>query len=86
MSKVTVTTTIFFTDASKMTLCWPQQAGDDPASIAMNVRKALESDKLVMEADGDLIVIPMQNVKYVQITPAPRELPKTVLKHAHFMG
>ena len=81
-----VTTTIFFTDSSKMTLTWPRQAGDDPNIIAMNVRKALEQDKLALEVDGDLLVIPLQNVKYIQITPAPPELPQNVLKHAHLLG
>lgn len=81
-----VTTTIFFTDSTKMTLGWPQQAGDDPSTIAMNVRKALEQDKLAVEVDGDLLVIPMQNVKYIQITPAPAELPQGVLKKAHLLG
>ena len=81
-----VITTIFFTDSSKMTLSWPKQAGEDASMIAMSVRKALEQDKLAIEVDGELIVIPMQNVKYIQITPAPSELPKGVLKHAHFIA
>lgn len=82
---IEVVTTIFFTDSSKMTLTWPQQAGEDPNIIAMNVRKALDQDKLAMEVDGDLIIIPMENIKYIQITPAPSELPQNVLKHAHFI-
>lgn len=82
---IEVVTTIFFTDSSKMTLTWPQQAGEDPNIIAMNVRKALDQDKLAMEVDGDLIIIPMENIKYIQITPAPSELPQNVLKRAHFI-
>ncbi len=83
---VQVTTTFFFTDGTKMTLTWPQQAGDDPSTIAMNVRKALEQDKVAVEVDGDLMIIPMQNIKYIQVTPAPPELPQGVLKQAHFLG
>lgn len=81
-----VTTTIFFIDGTKMTLTWPRQSGDDPSIIAMNVRKALEQDKLAIEVDGDLMVIPLGNIKYIQVTPAPPELPNNVLKHAHILG
>lgn len=76
---IEVVTTIFFTDSSKMTLTWPQQAGEDPNIIAMNVRKALDQDKLAMEVDGDLIIIPMENIKYIQITPAPSDYLKMYL-------
>ena len=78
-----VTATIFFTDSTEMTLSWPRQAGDDAATIAMNVKKGLEQDKLAVEVDGQLLVIPMNNIKYVQISPAPSDLPQGVLKNAH---
>lgn len=83
---VDVIATIFFTDASKMTLTWPRQAGDDANIIAMNVRKALDQDKLALEVDGDMIIIPMENIKYIQVSPAPTDLPQNVLKNAHFIG
>ena len=55
-------------------------------AIASNVRKVLESDKLVLEAQGDLMIIPVRNIKYRQVSPAPDELPKGVLRNARIAG
>jgi hypothetical protein len=77
--------TVRFMDGSKMTLRYPKQAGNDPATILANVRKALESDRLIVEVDGNLLFIPLSNVKYLQITPAPDMLPSTVLRNAHLV-
>jgi hypothetical protein len=77
---------IHFMDGTSIVLDYTKQAGDDPSTIASKVRKALDSDKLVVEADGSLLVIPMANIKYVAITPLPDALPAGVLRHAHIVG
>jgi hypothetical protein len=76
---------IRFMDGSKITVRYPKQAGEDPTTIAANVRKALEADRLLLEVDGSLLFIPMSNVKYLQVTPAPDILPATVLRHARMV-
>ncbi len=73
---------IRFMDGSKITLRYPKQAGNDPTTIAANVRKALEADRLLVEMDGNLLFIPLANVKYVEVRPAPDVLPPTVLRNA----
>jgi hypothetical protein len=77
---------IHFTDGSKIKPEWPAQGGEDPTTIAMNVRNALEMDKVMAEIDGSLMIVPMQNVKYVVVTPAPPELPKSVLRNAQIIS
>ena len=47
----------------------------DPIDVLAELRKGLDSYKLVAEVDGDLFVIPGRNVKYVQVSPAPKDLP-----------
>jgi hypothetical protein len=42
-------------------------------------------DKLAVEVSGEPILIPMENVKYVHIIPAPPELPQSVLKNAYIV-
>ena len=76
------TMTVFFLDGTKITLRYPKQAGTDPATIAATVRRALDADKLVLEVDGDLLVIPTASVKYIQVSPAPSNLPAGVLRRA----
>ena len=77
-----VTGTIHFMDGSKISLRWPRQAGTGAQIIAANVKKALEADRMIVEVDGALLVIPLRNVKYIQLTPSPKELPVGVLRGA----
>jgi hypothetical protein len=80
---MTVSMTVFFLDGTKVSFEYQQQAGRDQAAIVANVKKAIDSERLVLEVDGDLIVIPMRSVKYVQVSPAPKHLPAGILRGAH---
>jgi hypothetical protein len=73
-------------DKTKMTLRWPRQAGSGPIEIAATVRKALESDRIIAEVEGRLLIIPARNVKYIEVSPAPPKLPKGVLLGAGIAG
>ncbi len=81
----TVGLVVRFMDGSKITLRYPKQAGNDPTTIAANVRKALDTDRLIFEVDGSLLFIPMASVKYLQVTPAPDMLPTNVLRNARLV-
>jgi len=78
-----VSLTVFFLDGTKVTFRYPRQSGTDAATILANIKRAIEADKLVLEADGDLLVIPFKSVKYVQVSPAPARLPTGILRQAH---
>jgi len=77
---------IHFMDGTKAAFEYPKQAGEDPATVASNVKKALDSDKIVLEAQGDLIIIPSRNIKYIQVSPAPVQLPKGILRNARIVS
>jgi hypothetical protein len=78
--------TIFFMDGTKVSLRWPRQAGNDPSTVAANVKKALEADRILAEVDGSLLLIPIRNIKYIQITPSPEKLPAGVLRGARIVS
>lgn len=80
-----VSLTVFFLDGTKTTLRYPRQSGTDAATILASVRRALDADKLVLEADGDLLVIPLKSVKYVRVSPAPPHLPSGILREARMV-
>jgi len=40
------------------------------------------AEKLVLEVDGDLLVIPVRSIKYIQVSPAPAHLPAGVFRQA----
>jgi hypothetical protein len=75
---------IHFTDGTKKTLEFPQQLAEGDANAAAKIKEALEARHLTLEAEGALIVIPLENVKYLQVYPAPKKLPSGVIKGASF--
>jgi hypothetical protein len=74
--------TFTFLDNSKMKLVWPKQGSKDPQVFASQVKKSLEEDVFTALVEGQLVVIPMRNVKYMIISPAPETLPQAVIRNA----
>jgi hypothetical protein len=75
---------IHFMDGTKKVLEFPQQVADSDVAAAAKLKEALEARHLVIEAEGALIVIPLDNVKYLQSYPAPKKLPAGVIRGASF--
>jgi hypothetical protein len=73
--------TIHFTDGSKMGLSFPKQVKSDE-TVSVRLEKILDRAALLVEADGALLVVPLSNVKYLQVSPAPPKLPDYVIKDA----
>jgi hypothetical protein len=76
---------IHFMDGTKLVLRYPRLQDKDAASIATAVRKALDAEKIVVEVDDSLLVIPVRNIKYVQVTPPPDALPSGVFRNAEIV-
>jgi hypothetical protein len=77
-----VTLTVHFLDGTQAAYRYARQSGTTPADILASVKRAIDADKLVLEVEGDLMVIPIASVKYVQVSPAPPQLPSGVLRQA----
>jgi hypothetical protein len=75
---------IHFIDGSKKTLEFPPQAAPGDASVALKLKEMLDERRLLIEAEGALLVIPFENVKYIQSYPAPKKLPAGVIRGASF--
>ena len=73
--------TIHFTDGSKMSVTFPKQTPDD-FQMASRIQKALDANQLALEVDGEMFVVPMNGVKYLQVSPAPEKLPDSVIRGA----
>ncbi len=83
--KEIVYATIYFMDKSHLSLRWPRQAGSNQIEIAATVKKALEADRIIAEVAGSLLIIPVRNIKYIKVSPAPPRLPKGILLGAEVM-
>ncbi len=64
---------LHFTDGQRLSLRFPCQQ-DDPAEVARSIRQQLDTPYLSVEVDGDLLLIPRDSIKYLQISPAPARL------------
>jgi len=73
---------IFFNDGSKITLDFPKQSPNEAAAF-MKLEDVLKKRHVMFEADGALMLIPFENVKYIQVYPAPDKVPgHTYIKDA----
>jgi hypothetical protein len=77
--------TFTFLDNSTMKLAWPKQGSKDPQVFAAQLKKGLEADRFIAEVEGQLMVIPMRNVKYAVISPAPKTLPQGIIRNARII-
>ena len=51
-------------------------------AVARALRKQLESPFLSIEVDGDLLMIPRESIKYLQVCPMPAALPELTIQGA----
>jgi sporulation protein YlmC with PRC-barrel domain len=74
--------TIHFNNGTKMDVTFPVQIKNSMAAVLESMKKALESDKLVIEAEGKLVIIPWTSIKHIEVTPAPPAVPFGSIKGA----
>ena len=73
--------TIFFCDGTKLHIEFPAQTTNETAAM-MRLEEVLKQRQIVAEIDGALLVIPFENVKYIQGFPAPSKMPRGSIKGA----
>lgn len=78
--------TIHFNDGSKISLDFPKQAPNEAAQF-LRLDDVLKKRYMLFEADSAFLMVPFENVKYVQLYPAPAEVPgHTYVKGASVAG
>jgi len=75
---------IHFNDGSKKLFEFPAPVSDGDANLAARLKEALDARYLLLEANGALLVIPVESIKYLQSTPAPKKLPAFALTGVRF--
>ena len=67
--------TVHFCDGSKLSIEFPAQTPNEMAAL-LKVEEVLKQRQIVATVDGAVLVIPFDNVKYIQAFPAPPKLPR----------
>jgi len=73
--------TIHFTDGTRMSLAFPKQTESETAA-ALKFDDVLKNRYMLFEAENTLLLVPFENVKYLQLYPAP----KNVQGHTYVKG
>lgn len=72
---------IDYTDGTSETFSFPKQAEDDYDQMH-KLREAMKADRIALEIDGLLRIIPMSAVKNLDFSPSPSKLPDFVISGA----
>ena len=81
-ARIQRTMIIHFNDGSNRLFEFPAPVADSDANLAARLKEALDARHLILEADGALVVVPVDNIKYLQSYPAPKKLPAYAIKGA----
>ncbi|MHC4301848.1 MAG: hypothetical protein ACYS7Y_31665 [Planctomycetota bacterium] len=76
--------TVRYTDGTEQRFEYAQ--AKENVNLAAMVEEALKSSQLVIELQDRMLVIPMQNIKMIEVSPAPSKLPRFVIRNAMLVG
>jgi len=74
--------TIHHNNGKTLKLSFPAQIRNSTAAVLEGMKRIMEGDKIAIEAEGRLIVIPWSSVQQIEVTPIPSSLPFGAIKNA----
>lgn len=72
---------VTFIDGTVKTFGLTEMQGDE-LQMASRIRSMMESNTLALETASGLMIIPMYNIRFIEVSPAPPKLPDTVITGA----
>ena len=78
---VYVLCTISFIDGTQLKLEWTRPKEQDPRLSEM-IEKVLANKSFAVEIEGRLVIIPVHNIKTIEVSPSPDNLPVMVVSGA----
>ncbi len=73
--------TISFLDGTQLKVVWDKREDATMRSASL-IEKVLNSESFALELEGRLVIVPIQNVRTIEVRPAPVKLPATVVRGA----
>ena len=78
--------TIHFNNATKMEVAFPTQIKNSMGALVEVSKRILEADKLVIQAEQQVIIVPWSSVKYLEVSALPAAaLPIGAIKGARIV-
>lgn len=72
---------IHFVDGTRLNVVFPVQAPNETAAL-IALEEIIKQRHMLVEADGAAMLIPFDNIKYLQVYPAPAQMPRHSIKGA----
>ena len=72
--------TINFVDGESMKFIFKPVIEDELTSIGRAIQEMSKNNNLVFDLEGRLIIVPMNNVRSIELSPSPANLPRSVIK------
>jgi hypothetical protein len=63
--------TIHFNNGTKLEIAFPAQIKNSPGALLEAMKRILESDKLVIQTEEQMIIVPWSSVKFVESSSVP---------------
>jgi hypothetical protein len=76
--------TISFVDGTQLKLVWPRPEEPD-VRLAGMLEKILTNESIAAEVEGRLMIIPVNNIKTMEVSPASEKLPAMVIRDARMV-
>ena len=71
---------INFLDGESMRFTYEPAHPDEYRSMSLAIEEMSKSNKLIFNIDDRLVIVPINNVRSIEISPSPTNLPITVIK------
>ena len=71
---------INFVDGESLRFTYEPAHPDEYMSMSLAIEEMSKSNKLIFNIEDRLVIVPMNNVRSIEISPSPTNLPTTVIK------
>ena len=71
---------IYFMDGQSLHFAFEAQKPDDDPTMGMAIEKLSKTQNLIFQLEDRLEVVPMNNVRRIEVVPVPVNLPKSVIR------
>jgi hypothetical protein len=80
MEELVITMTLHLMGGEKLRFSFtPPHHEDNVFSSVAAIKKGIESHQIAAVIDGKLVVVPSTAIQYIEVSPAPENLPSGVL-------
>ena len=71
---------INFIDGESMRFIYEPVHPDEPLSIGKAIQEMSQNNNIIFNLENKLVIVPMNNVRSIEISPSPTNLPRSIIK------